>query len=255
LDTEQPTERGSGSQDGLNERHALPATPWTGRDMLWAALSGPAIMVGLVIVLQLWLMVFLRAIGLAAAPQVTTFITLLAEMGLLVPVWWFGIRKYGLPWSAIGLRRFDPSRSLGLGCMFLLSALAFNFSWSLLLSPFGLRSQPDMLPLFGGGFGGLLLALFSGGIVAPVAEELFFRGYLFAGLRQKMGRSRALWLSAALFALVHIVPTSWPPILFLGLLFAILYEQTGSIWPAVALHGAINSLAFVVLYLVQGLPS
>ena len=57
-------------------------------------------------------------------------------------------------------------------------------------------------------------------------------------------------LNAILFALMHILPTSWPPIFVLGVLFAWLYEQTGSIWPAVAVHGAINIISFLALYVL-----
>jgi membrane protease YdiL (CAAX protease family) len=129
--------------------------------------------------------------------------------------------------------------------------LAFNAVWALLLSLFDLRTQPSVLPVFGGGVAGLLLALLAGGLVAPIAEEVFFRGYLFAGLRRHIGLWPALALSAALFALAHVLPTSWPPIFVLGMLFALLYEQTGSIWPAVMLHGTINVLGLIASYLIS----
>jgi membrane protease YdiL (CAAX protease family) len=119
----------------------------------------------------------------------------------LFPVWWFGIRKYRLPWSSVGLRDFAFARGLGLGCLFLLLAFSFSVVWSLFLSLFSLRTQPDLLPLFGGGIGGLLLALFAGGLIAPIAEEVFFRGFVFAGLYRHLGLRRALLLNAILFAL------------------------------------------------------
>jgi membrane protease YdiL (CAAX protease family) len=108
-----------------------------------------------------------------------------------------------------------------------------------------------LLPLFGSGIGGLLLALFTGGVVAPIAEEVFFRGFVFAGLYRERGLWPAVVLSSILFALVHITPTSWPPIFLLGVIFAVLYERTGSIWPAVAAHAAVNSLSFLLVYLLE----
>jgi membrane protease YdiL (CAAX protease family) len=213
-------------------------------------LSGLSLMAALTVLLNVGLAVVQRATG-AKLPLASGLITLLAELALLLPVWWFGLRKYRLSWSHVGLRPFNAPRSLGLGCLFLLVAFSFNLIWSLFLSLFSLRAQPDLLPLFGGGIGGLLLALFTGGLIAPIAEEVFFRGFVFAGLHRHLGLRRALVLNAILFALVHILPTSWPPIFVLGVLFALLYEQTGSIWPAVAVHGAINSLSFLALYAVQ----
>jgi membrane protease YdiL (CAAX protease family) len=223
--------------------------PWNTRDLLWGVIWGLALLTGLTLLLSMGLALVQRVTGIQLPPA-SGAITLLAELALLLPVWWFGIRKYRLPWSCVGLRPFAPVRDLGLGCVFLMLGFWFSLAWSLFLSLFGLRTQPDLLPLFGGGIGGLLLALFTGGLIAPIAEEVFFRGFVFAGLYRHLGLRRAIVLSAILFALVHILPTSWPPIFVLGVLFALLYERTGSIWPAVALHGAINSISFLALYVL-----
>lgn len=225
--------------------------PWTGRDLIWAVFLGVFTVLTLVALMTLGLILYQMVIGISKPSQPLAFLSVLAELGLLLPVWLFGVYKYRLSWRDVGLRRFDLSRSLGLGCIFLLFAFAFNFIWSLFLSLFELRTQPDMLPLFGKGIAGLFLAILAGGVVAPIAEEVFFRGYLFAGLYKLLGRRRAALLSAALFALAHILPTSWPPIFVLGLLFALLYEQTGSIWPSVIVHAAMNTLAFLFAYLSQ----
>lgn len=225
--------------------------PWTWRDLVWATVLGVFTVLTLLALMTLALVFYQMAAGISKQTQPLAFLSVLAELGLLFPVWLFGVYKYRLSWREVGLRRFNFSRSLGLGCIFLLFAFAFNFTWSLFLSLFGLRAQPDMLPLFGKGIAGLLLAILAGGVVAPIAEEIFFRGYLFAGMYRLLGLRRAAVLSAALFALAHILPTSWPPIFVLGVLFALLYEQTGSLWPAIIVHSAMNTLAFLFTYLSQ----
>jgi len=223
-------------------------TPWTKRDIFWAVVLGTLALLGLLMLMLLGLQLYQYATGTQWSPRLPGILVLVAELGLLLPVWLLGVHKYRLPWASVGFKSFDLSRGLGLGCLFFLVAFAFNFAWSIILALLHLRAQPDILPLFGGGIAGLLLALLVGALVAPIAEEAFFRGYLFAGLCQHVGFRRAIVLSAMLFALVHILPTSWPPIFLLGVLFALLYEQTGSIWPAVIVHGAINAIAFLVLY-------
>jgi membrane protease YdiL (CAAX protease family) len=50
---------------------------------------------------------------------------------------------------------------------------------------------------------------------------------------------------------VHVVPTSWPPVFVLGTLFAVLYDQTRSIWPAVGVHAILNSVALVVSFFAE----
>lgn len=224
--------------------------PWTKRDIFWAIVLGTVAVVVLlgVMFIATWLLEYAGVVS--SSSDLTGALVLVAELGFLLPIWILGVRKYGLSWDSVGFRRFDGPRALGVGCLALLGTFTFNAIWAVFLGLFSLRAQPDMLPAFGGGIEGLSQALLVGGLVAPIAEEAFFRGYLFAGLRHHFGRAPAYLLSAALFALAHILPTSWPPIFVLGLLFAVLYEQTGSIWPAVIMHGSINALAFVASYLL-----
>jgi membrane protease YdiL (CAAX protease family) len=102
--------------------------------------------------------------------------------------------------------------------------------------------------MFGGGIGGLLVALLLGGVVAPVAEEVFFRGFIYAGLRARWGVGWALAVTSAVFALVHLTPGVFPPLFLMGLLLAYLYERSDSLWPSILLHAAINSIAFIGMY-------
>ena len=177
-------------------------------------------------------------------------LSLLAEAALLLPVWILGVLKYRAPWSQVGFRPFAARRSLGLGCMFFLICMAFNFIWSLVLFFFQRTAQPSLIPLFGSSVGGFAMALLTVGLIAPVVEEAFFRGFIFAGLRPRLGLRRATVLSAALFAIAHLLPSSIPPIFVLGLVFASLYQQTDSIWPSILLHGFINTFSLLATYLL-----
>ena len=103
--------------------------------------------------------------------------------------------------------------------------------------------------MFGGGIGGLLLALLLGGVVAPVAEEIFFRGYLYTGMRARWGVGWALAVSSLIFALIHLTPGVLPPLFIMGLLLAYLYERSDSLWPSILLHATINSIAFIGMYI------
>jgi len=212
-------------------------------------------MVGLLLLLIVIIEIVSLATGTKSSPGILGSLVLVAELGLLLPVWALGIRKYRVPWSSLGFRGFEFGQSFGLGCLFLLFALGFNTFWGLLMAAFDQSVQPDLSPLVGDSLGGLSVALLGAAIVAPVAEEAFFRGFVFSGLRRTMRLVPALVLSAGLFAVAHITPTSWPPIFVLGVLFALLYEQTGSVWPAVIMHGFINGLAFVLMYLSQALST
>ena len=84
-------------------------------------------------------------------------------------------------------------------------------------------------------------------LVAPFCEEIFFRGYLFAGLLSKMPVWVATIVSALLFTLVHGDIGSAIPLLAIGLILSVLRWKTGSLWPGIALHAFNNALATLTL--------
>lgn len=73
-------------------------------------------------------------------------------------------------------------------------------------------------------------------LMGPLAEEVFFRGILFAALRQHLSRWPAMLLSGALFSMVHTNVIGFIPIMMLGCFLAYLYERTGSLSAPVAIH-------------------
>jgi membrane protease YdiL (CAAX protease family) len=81
------------------------------------------------------------------------------------------------------------------------------------------------------------------GLVGPVAEEVFFRGFAYRVLRERLGTTAGLLLSALLFALVHMNPVGLVPIFVMGLVLAWLYQRTGSLAASIGLHCANNLLA------------
>jgi membrane protease YdiL (CAAX protease family) len=86
---------------------------------------------------------------------------------------------------------------------------------------------------------------FTAVIVAPVAEELLFRGIILRGLLGRFKPWMAISLSAMLFALMHMNPWQTVPQFGLGLVLGWFYLRTRSLWPCIAGH-ALNNLLFVV---------
>ena len=87
---------------------------------------------------------------------------------------------------------------------------------------------------------------------APVVEEVAFRGILYGTLRTKLRVAPAAILSGAMFAVVHGYGTiGFASVLWSGIIWAIAYEKTRSLWPAILAHGINNLLVtgeFVWLY-------
>jgi membrane protease YdiL (CAAX protease family) len=92
------------------------------------------------------------------------------------------------------------------------------------------------------------LVAFSAAILAPIAEEIYFRGYVFRAYLEQKGPVQAYLFSSLLFALVHLNLPAMLPIFVVGLFLAFLYHRTGSVLPGMVAHGFNNAVAFTVLY-------
>ena len=86
-------------------------------------------------------------------------------------------------------------------------------------------------------------------IVAPVAEEIIFRGYFYGVIRRFGGRIPALLTSSLLFAAIHVHLPSIPGLFILAMILCFLYERTASLWAPIALHAAFNATTIVFLIL------
>lgn len=227
------------------------AAPWSLRDIIRAL--GTAL---LLVFWSLGLRAGLEQLGIISpSPNGRILVAFALEAGLLIPAWAWGPGKYGGGWARLGLRPFQLSRSAVLAIASMAFIMVMNMTWELTRRRLGWPGQPNYLPLFGEGLPGLCLALLLGAVVAPFAEEVFFRGYLYAGLRARWGFGWGTLASAAIFSLVHLVPGVLPPIFFTGIVLAIVFESTGSLWPSIMIHSAINALAFIAAYLAQRLPA
>lgn len=218
--------------------------PWTARDV-WLGIAGFTIWIVAFVGLKLavdWL-----AIDVDAGLAVTS-----GELLLLVPVWWLTMRKYGVGWQSLGLRRFEAG-ALGMGCGLMLLSFLFNFVYGSALAFFGLRMQVDLVPILQS-LSSPWLFLIGGAVIAPIVEEIFFRGFIFAGLRPYYGWQKAALISSLIFALVHLTLNAIVPIFILGYIFALLYQVSDSIWPSILMHVLTNTLALGAAYYLANNP-
>jgi membrane protease YdiL (CAAX protease family) len=107
----------------------------------------------------------------------------------------------------------------------------------------------EMFGNHGGAVGLLVLALLAAAVVAPICEELFFRGMLYRYLLRRWPVWLAVVVAATIFAILHFIPILIPVFLFLGLILTIQYEVTGSLTNSMMLHAAGNAVTTVLVYL------
>jgi len=100
----------------------------------------------------------------------------------------------------------------------------------------------------------IVLLVLSTVVLAPVAEEMFFRGLLFGALAPRLGVLVSALISALIFGAVHGDPVLFPTLAALGFVNAIAYSVTANLWVPITIHAANNavSTAFLVAASLQG---
>jgi membrane protease YdiL (CAAX protease family) len=152
-------------------------------------------------------------------------------------VTWLGLRWQGWPWV------------FGIAPVAVLATWAFAYGLDVvgyqtwLQSELGGDGQQEVVEAFSSADDPVLLILLciTAVIVAPVTEEILFRGYLYPASKRFIGRAPAVWFSALIFAAIHHNAVALLPLCFLALLLALAYEFSGSIWAPIGIHFLFNA--------------
>jgi len=230
--------------EGIEVRRAPTWRPWSSVLALVAGLGG-ALVGGLV--------VYVVAAATGASlnnppPAVDISATLLQDVSFIAAAlvfaamvarprpWHFGLRMPRV-WPAVGYVVAGYLVFLGLAA-----------AWSAALN---LHEKDDIVDQLGAGSSDVALAAVAVlvCIVAPIAEEFFFRGYFFGALRNWRGVWPAAALTGLVFGAIHVgsAPVGFlVPLAFFGFLLCIVYQRTRSLYPCMALHCINNSIAFGV---------
>ena len=94
--------------------------------------------------------------------------------------------------------------------------------------------------------GRIFITLFLVSFAGPIAEEIFFRGFVLSGLIRRFGIRRSLLISSLFFGLFHIDSGAVVPAFVLGIAFGWVYLKTRSIWPVIFAHSLHNTVAILV---------
>lgn len=170
------------------------------------------------------------------------------------------IRFRGLTWSEIGLHkppRGWVARAALVALLTIPVVTGVNYATQRLIGGPFRNPQLDFLAPDGFSWRGLIGMAVMAGFVAPVIEEIVFRGLIYGWLRARFGLIVGLFVSALAFALAHGVPILIPALAVNGIILALAFERSGSLWPPIIIHGLFNTMMTVLLYaaLAAGLPS
>ena len=161
--------------------------------------------------------------------------TPLAALGLRLPAW---------PWLAAGI----PLGFAGL----VLQDVGGVLSRAIFPAANSTNQCVGIRASYGGSIALTLLAV---AVLAPVAEEIIFRGFTFRWLQGRLPLWGAVLVSAALFSAAHAgwaEPTLFLPVFLSGLLLAYLYAKSRSVWPGVIVHITINTVGVILILVSAG---
>jgi membrane protease YdiL (CAAX protease family) len=169
---------------------------------------------------------------------------LLADVFLIGVIVLFARKGAKLSAGTLGIRRTRFWPAVGWASAFFVATIALMGMWSLLVGGGGEAS--------GGGASGpppaivIALVMFGVMVAAPIAEEIAFRGYLFAALTTWRGPWPAALITGLLFGAAHLAvypPEMLPALAFFGFFACLLFWFTGSLLPCIAVHAFNNALA------------
>ena len=173
------------------------------------------------------------------------------ELVIVLAVWRFAVRKFHLTWAAFGIRR--PERGwpwLPFGIVVL--AIAIVTLYGVVTTAFGWKPDTDLPKATYNNTLPFAIAFVLAVFFAPIAEEIFFRGFLFGGLIRKWGPVPAALVTGAAFGLAHIFNPGglyiFLPISLIGVLFCWGYYYSRSLTTTIAAHFVFNLLQMIIAF-------
>ena len=237
--------------DGIDRPEPPPPVPWERAVPLWAPF---AVALAAFVLASIAYAVIVGVAGLSAeeaedAPGpllgATAVQDLLLIGGAALAV---GMAVKGGAGTALGLRatRLGPAVGWALAVL-----VTYWISAGVVSAIFGDPPEQEITQEIKEETAALALAGYIGitCLMAPVAEELFFRGLLFPVLSSRIGVAGGVIGTGAAFSLVHALgsPVEALIVLFvLGSGLCLLYLRTGSVLPCIGLHALNNAIAFAV---------
>jgi membrane protease YdiL (CAAX protease family) len=252
---------------GAKGMHGGPAATWT----IWGALG--VFLANLLILQPVVSVVILLAMGVdqpASTDGAAGFPELAATLGadiatVIAIVIWFSTRHPGwvqvLGLPAKGRRLKEIAIAIGLGPL-VYAGVAFLVVpiIAVLLGAIAGSgaTTPDQIDAESLSIGGKVLTVVVAVFVAPITEELVFRGMLFRALRDRRGFWVGAIVSSLLFGMVHLVlPAPWQDavllqvtMVFTGMALAAIYEWRGNLVSCIVTHMSFNVVGVLLILVV-----
>lgn len=200
--------------------------------------------------------VFVRGLGLG--DSVTGLLNgLLLASGylLLIVAVWVDARRRGVRVAdSIGLKPLRVRTVLSVGLALAVAGRALEAVWDVLLALFGVRlpgSDIDPTQALGDGVVSAVMLAIVGIVLAPVVEEIVFRGVLLPALGRRWSTAIGVVASSLAFGVIHLSLYAIVPIFGLAVLLALGFVRTRSLWVPIVAHAMFNAVAIGALLLLK----
>lgn len=238
--------------------------PWTWLDLLRAVAFAFGILVALTLLVaggwaanrfllpRGWLRLHLGPLRPYAPGIIALVISVLLYGAALLGIHRYSLRKYHLPVSALYLQHAGWLRYFAMPFLYIPMQLGGTLILVVQARALGGgqdTTQRDVISMIAQAHWFNYVAVFlAAAVIAPIAEEIMFRGFLYRLLRKRLPTWAAVPISAAFFAVLHGIPPLIPMLFFLGVVFALVVEHTRSLYCSIILHAVQNSVALLALF-------
>jgi membrane protease YdiL (CAAX protease family) len=225
---------------------------WTLRDMLFSILFLIAVLTG--IYFGIARIVIALKIGERINSSNITNLSFSVLYGIQVilmagVVWFYAIYWRRARWRDLGLTYYSLIKTIWYSFLALLLIMLINFTYVILMTKvFKIAPPPSKIEeLVSNKNVSYIMLLVVVSIIAPICEEIFFRGFLFQGFKKRWGVPAGILISSALFSAAHLDLYNSLPLLAIGWVLAYLFHKTKSLFPVIFLHAIYNLLLILIL--------
>jgi membrane protease YdiL (CAAX protease family) len=216
-----------------------PLLPWSLKDT-WIGLGMFAVIQAVIV-----------GVALKLKPSIIygSYMVVILELIYILPVVIIlAVRR--ADFKLLGYRGFKAG-VMGIGCGLVVGTYLITIVNNAIFVMLGVKTQAEEMSRIMAAISSPAWLIIAGVIVAPVVEESLFRGFIFAGFRQRYGFQTAALLSSALFAIAHHQLAALIPTFVLGYIFSHLYQKSNSIFPGMILHFLVNAFGIITLFVLS----
>ena len=229
-------------KDLIVEKSHFDSVPWSKEDVKLGIFLSLAITISIITIIILFKNIIPK--------DLINYFTVFSHLPMIIIIWILALKKYKVGFKFLGIKQFSL-KMIVLGILLLLLSKIIIILYYRILRVINFQIdiidytkifKSDTIPL------SLFINLV---VIAPLIEELYYRGFLFGGFVKHFGWNKSAIICSIIFALAHGAIYN-PENLFIyftiGYLFSFLYYKSKSLFPGIIMHSLNNFIALIIIF-------